>query len=64
MAADSFRAVEITCAQCGGHLGHVFHGQARSTTNERHCVNSVSIRYVDSELPADTKEAALLGWQA
>eukprot|EP00123_Amoebidium_parasiticum_P013451 comp21961_c0_seq1/m.31680 comp21961_c0_seq1/g.31680 ORF comp21961_c0_seq1/g.31680 comp21961_c0_seq1/m.31680 type:complete len:185 (-) comp21961_c0_seq1:374-928(-) len=40
------RRVEIMCAQCGGHLGHVFHGERFTDTNERHCVNSVSVKYV------------------
>lgn len=37
---------EITCAACGGHLGHVFEGEHYDTpTKIRHCVNSVSIRF-------------------
>ena len=40
------RRTEITCAASGGHLGHVFKGEGFSVpTDERHCVNSVSIKF-------------------
>ena len=46
-------AIEITCAKCAGHLGHVIVGEHMTATNERHCVNSLAIRFVKECLPRE-----------
>lgn len=58
------RKVEITCASCDGHIGHVFKSaRYPKPHHERHCVNSVSLRFVpaggqceESELTASTSD--------
>lgn len=44
------RRVEVRCATCGSHLGHVFEGEGYGTpTDQRYCINSISLRLQPAE---------------
>lgn len=57
------RRMEIVCAQCGAHLGHVFEGEGLTAKDRRYCVNSLSLTFDKDKMvtPTQYKRAYFAG---
>lgn len=44
--SGGYSAIEVICAKCGGHIGHIFNDGPKETTGKRHCVNGIAMNFI------------------